>query len=230
VTQVINTHHYGGAEKLPPNSVYIGRPSKHGNRYSSKKGNLNRAECVAFHRLDIYEQLIKNPKYLLELKQELEGKNLGCWCKQLNREEPCHGDNFVHIFKDINKTRDYTKSVVFYLMEDLRRAITTLKEWVIKEPSSQDFLGLYISVFESSAEVAFLITVLKDKKPNSTVIAEYISRLVIDLEMAVVNKDNEIKKHWLKHAVWNINKILYPEAMEEEPVLMKPVLKRKRKV
>lgn len=230
MTKVINCHHYGGPDKLPPGSVYIGRPSPYGNRYSSKTGIHSREECVAFHRIDLYESLITDKTYLPKIRKELEGKSLGCWCKGTSREIACHGDNFVHVFDKVNQARDYSKSVLFYLMDDLRRAITTLKDWVIKEPSSKEFLFLYIEVFEAKAEIEFLFTVIKDKKPDPEVVCEYIARLVIELELVIKNKDVNVKHFWLKHCVWTVNKLLHPDLSNEEPTLKEPVLKRKRKV
>jgi hypothetical protein len=229
VTQVINVHHYGGVDKLPPGSVYIGRPSSHGNPYSMESGKFSREECVAFHRIDLYEQLTRDNKYLSKLKAELEGKLLGCWCKNPKHEIACHGDNFVHIFKDINKDRDYSKTVLFYLLDDLRKSLTILRDWVIKDPSQSEFVNLYFEVYDAKTEIEFLFTIASAKKPDPDALVEWIAKIAIELELAVANKDLTVRSYWLKHCVWTICKILHPDSPGEEPVLGEVPVKRKRK-
>lgn len=68
---------------MPPNTVYVGRPTKWGNPYPEKKHGLEKS-------LDLYaawlgEQIRNNPEFLYPLK----GKNLACFCS-LNK--PCHAD------------------------------------------------------------------------------------------------------------------------------------------
>jgi len=70
--------------------VYIGRPSKWGNPFSHKPGTLalyrvaSREEAIARYR----EWLLAQPELVAQVKSELKGKVLGCWCSPL----PCHGD------------------------------------------------------------------------------------------------------------------------------------------
>ena len=67
---------------MPPNTVYVGRPSFWGNPYKAGKTTVSRKKaCDAyrfFHLPKIRERLY-----------ELKGKNVGCWCPL---DEPCHGD------------------------------------------------------------------------------------------------------------------------------------------
>ncbi len=69
--------------------VYIGRPSKWGNRFSHKPSSLaevkvaSREEAVAK-----YEEWILEQADLLAALPELRGKVLACWCSP----QPCHGD------------------------------------------------------------------------------------------------------------------------------------------
>ncbi len=86
---------------MPPNTVYVGRPTKWGNpwtpenhyviclrgqKVSSRHGTI--VECI-----DVYEQDIMTGnfgKYFVkEVQQELAGKNLACWCPL---DQPCHAD------------------------------------------------------------------------------------------------------------------------------------------
>jgi hypothetical protein len=72
-----------------PYDVYIGRPSKWGNPFSHKEDTLaefkveSRAEAVKR-----YEEWIRSqPEKMAEIKKELKGKVLGCWCSP----KLCHG-------------------------------------------------------------------------------------------------------------------------------------------
>lgn len=75
--------------------VYIGRPSKWGNRWSHMYGTIaqfkvdTREESI--QRFE--EWLLSQPDLLVLAKKELKGKVLGCFCKPL----PCHGDILLKI-------------------------------------------------------------------------------------------------------------------------------------
>lgn len=69
--------------------VYIGRPSKWGNPYMIWESVATRKQVI-----DQYEQMIRsNPKIVAEIKAELKGKILGCWCAP----NDCHGDVLARI-------------------------------------------------------------------------------------------------------------------------------------
>ncbi len=65
-----------------PCEVYIGRPSKWGNKFRIGQSGT-REEVIAK-----YEAWIKTQPELMASLAELRGKVLGCWCKPKN----CHGD------------------------------------------------------------------------------------------------------------------------------------------
>lgn len=75
--------------KKEPYDVYIGRPSKWGNPWSHKKGTLARFRCETREEaIEKYiDWLLTQDDLLLEIKTELKGKILGCWCDP----SPCHG-------------------------------------------------------------------------------------------------------------------------------------------
>ena len=85
-----------------PNHVYIGRcmshhvegahGSKWGNPFKAKKANKNSLNKC----LERYEDYIRRNPDLFNAVTELEGKELGCWCKP----SPCHGDILVKLFKE----------------------------------------------------------------------------------------------------------------------------------
>lgn len=75
---------------LPDNAVYIGRPSKWGNPFIIGQDGT-REEVVEKYREWIEEQ----PDLQLAL-DELEGKDLVCWCAP----SPCHGDVLLEQLKE----------------------------------------------------------------------------------------------------------------------------------
>ena len=68
--------------KMPPNTVYIGRPSKWGNPYMVNDF-FSKEDVIKLHASYIEHW------YDTENLSELRGKDLCCWCKE---GEPCHGD------------------------------------------------------------------------------------------------------------------------------------------
>ena len=67
---------------IPPNTVYVGRPSFWGNPYKAGKTSVSRKKACDAYRF-FYLPKIR------ERLHELNGKNVGCWCPL---DEPCHGD------------------------------------------------------------------------------------------------------------------------------------------
>jgi hypothetical protein len=84
--------------KTRNNTLYIGRnmvyvkgatESKWKNPFSAQK--YGRDKC-----LELYEKHIKSKLELYDSLEELEGKELGCWCKP----ESCHGDILVRLLEE----------------------------------------------------------------------------------------------------------------------------------
>lgn len=104
--------------KLPPNTIYVGRPSKWGNpfkvgcimnymdilhfmdfkdvkKYFQVKGQT--VNAIAKKPLDIEDSMYLYKKYKFNVTEEtkkklltqLKGKNLACWCPM---DKPCHAD------------------------------------------------------------------------------------------------------------------------------------------
>lgn len=63
--------------------VYIGRPSKWGNPFKIGQDGT-REQVTAKYK----SWLLSNDNMLNDVKTELKGKILGCWCKP----HACHGD------------------------------------------------------------------------------------------------------------------------------------------
>jgi hypothetical protein len=76
--------------KLSNFDIYIGRPSIYGNSFLIGKDG-NRAEVVRKY-LD-WINLPEQEDYVQQIKRELRGKILGCWCAPL----ACHGDILAQI-------------------------------------------------------------------------------------------------------------------------------------
>lgn len=55
---------------------------------------VSRIQCI-----DLYKNYLNNNIELLACLPELEGKILGCWCKDKNgKGKRCHGDAIVEVF------------------------------------------------------------------------------------------------------------------------------------
>jgi len=92
--------------RMPPNTVYVGRPSKWGNPFSigsiyiNEKGSID--EHLLFGGIEITDRKIAveifkkqiTDKNIELTRRELKGKNLACWCP-LN--QPCHADVLLEI-------------------------------------------------------------------------------------------------------------------------------------
>lgn len=63
--------------------VYIGRPSKYGNQFKIDKNHDREAVIELYH-----DWILTQPELIVEIKNELKGKVLGCWCAP----QRCHGD------------------------------------------------------------------------------------------------------------------------------------------
>ncbi|MFD6699709.1 MULTISPECIES: DUF4326 domain-containing protein [unclassified Microbacterium] len=81
--------------RKPQNTVIVSRPSKWGNPV--KRGDLwcgipvqtNTELVTAFRSL-----CTENPAYVAEVRAQLAGKNLACWCPL---DQPCHADVLLEI-------------------------------------------------------------------------------------------------------------------------------------
>jgi len=90
--------------KMPPNTVYVGRPGKFGNPFSFQYW----IDAAGYSKMAAKQTVVDNFRYCLEKDSEpnndegakrmriikrdlheLGGKNLACWCRL---DEPCHAD------------------------------------------------------------------------------------------------------------------------------------------
>ena len=75
-------------DEIPPDAVYVGRPSKWGNPFIMP--SYKRDEAVANHKLWLTSFASGSPIRDIE---ELRGKDLVCWCSPL----PCHADTLLEL-------------------------------------------------------------------------------------------------------------------------------------
>ncbi len=76
-------------DKIPPDAVYVGRPSKWGNHF--KIGSDGTREEVIKKYREWLESLDRPA--LNTLREQLYGKDLVCWCSPL----PCHADILLEL-------------------------------------------------------------------------------------------------------------------------------------
>ena len=83
--RVLNANEFG---TIAPNSIYCGRPSKYGNKFIIGKDGP-RKEVIEKHR----QMVLADPILQAEIKKDLAGKNLICWCAP----KLCHCDVLLQI-------------------------------------------------------------------------------------------------------------------------------------
>ena len=75
--------------RMPPNTVSVTRPGKWGNPFKVTETMTPQMAKDAFK-----VHVETNPDLKAEIKRELKGKNVACFCKI---ENPCHGDDLLDI-------------------------------------------------------------------------------------------------------------------------------------
>ena len=91
--------------RMPANTVFVGRPSRWGNPFRiadyTNKNHLPKTSLQKFARDDFEYALVSGqlPYGKEEIRQELRGKDLACWCKE---GTPCHADILLKIANEKN--------------------------------------------------------------------------------------------------------------------------------
>lgn len=95
--------------RMPPDTIFVGRPSKWGNVFivSPKKSvrqSMIDSSCQVYIRVPTVEAAVKyfeimvnhpeSAKFKDEVKAQLKGKNLACFCPI---DSPCHADILLRI-------------------------------------------------------------------------------------------------------------------------------------
>lgn len=82
--KVYNKHH----KNAPADAIYVGRPTKWGNPFEI---GVHGDRGTVIH---MYKNLVNElPGRIAEIKSELAGKDLVCWCAP----KPCHADILLEI-------------------------------------------------------------------------------------------------------------------------------------
>ena len=83
--------------RMPPNTVYVGRPGKWGNPFVPGDINFMIPTLVVDkrHAYQLYAAHAPlNEKLVEAARKELKGKNLACFCKE---GQPCHADVLLEL-------------------------------------------------------------------------------------------------------------------------------------
>ena len=81
--------------RKPENTVVIARPSRWGNPYAigdPAQGGITREEAVARYRDALHAGRL--PYSVDEVRAELRGRNLACWC---SLDGPCHAEVLLEV-------------------------------------------------------------------------------------------------------------------------------------
>lgn len=83
---------------MPANTIYVGRPTKWGNRFRLKINYKNQGYARAFAINRFSQDLINLRAFCPEMYEELiaplRGKNLACWCPL---DRACHADVLLRL-------------------------------------------------------------------------------------------------------------------------------------
>jgi hypothetical protein len=83
--------------KMPPNTVYVGRPAVFQNRWKVGvwSNRLGKNLETAAEAVDCFRNMMTEAPHLAAYACEvLRGKNLACWCKL---DQPCHADVLLEL-------------------------------------------------------------------------------------------------------------------------------------
>jgi len=79
---------------MPPNAVYVGRPTKWGNPYKIGCEAGGAREAVENFRAWVNACNHRSMIDIERIRTELQGKDLACWCPIY---QPCHADVLLEI-------------------------------------------------------------------------------------------------------------------------------------
>jgi len=99
---------------MPPNTVYVGRPTRYGNPFNWRDcpkdaGPPEWAKGVA---VDLFKEWIQKKEQAwlrADIKANLKGKNLASWSAE---KDPCHADVVLRIANDEERTEGSHDKVI----------------------------------------------------------------------------------------------------------------------
>ena len=80
--------------RMPPNTVYVGRPSRYGNPCRAGWCPNCGAEHTVSESVEEFRATCDDPEIRNRIRRDLRGKNLACWCKEC---DPCHADVLLEL-------------------------------------------------------------------------------------------------------------------------------------
>jgi len=141
----------------------------------------------------------------------------------------CHGDTFLHVLSPAHVDRTYTKSVLSYLMEDLRLSLKQFHDWVLHEVDQSEFLFLSIYDDEVRLEINNVLHLCKLNEARTAAVEYLIARLAIEMELANKDRDIPMVKYRIDHMCWVINNFIsgrsdraFEPSPPDLPTLKKP--------
>lgn len=79
--------------RKPEGAIVVSRPTKWGNPYQGDSNvGIDRARLAR-----LYDEMMQRPEkadFLAEVRRDLRGKDLACWCPL---DEPCHADVLIRL-------------------------------------------------------------------------------------------------------------------------------------
>jgi hypothetical protein len=78
-------------DKIPPDAIYVGRPSPFGNPFVIGRDG-DRLTVIRLYREWLAEKMLKDPAFAAEV-HSLAGRDLVCWCSPA----PCHADVLAEV-------------------------------------------------------------------------------------------------------------------------------------
>jgi hypothetical protein len=97
--------------KMPPNTIYVGRPTKWGNPFVIGKHGTRKDCLVQFDLMlagfvniskDNVRQQIEYRKWAARNIRHLRGKDLACFCPL---DQPCHADTLLHAANGLSRAK-----------------------------------------------------------------------------------------------------------------------------
>ena len=86
--------------RMPPHTVYTGRPSRWGNPFSRAGTPFNRQQKVALYKVALYRVALRAGALAFaveDLRRELEGKDITDWCRD---GDLCHTDVLLEVLNE----------------------------------------------------------------------------------------------------------------------------------
>lgn len=80
--------------KMPPNSVYVGRPTQWGNSFKVGVDARTREECIDLYRENTLKVILHY--HGIGYFEPLRGKDLVCWC---GLDQACHADLLLELLE-----------------------------------------------------------------------------------------------------------------------------------